>query len=393
MDIASLKDKFRKMFGRAAAGVVAAPGRVNLIGEHTDYNNGFVLPIALKLRTLAAWAPRDDGRVGFASLQQPGKEVEVDLCSPIEPGQPRTGQLSTGQPKWANYPKGVAAGLLRRGEQLNGCNVLFSSDVPIGSGLSSSASLEVAAALALLAAAEKSMDGRELALLCQAAEHEFAGTPCGIMDQSISVMGRVGKALLLDCKDGGSRLVPFDDPNMVLLVCDTQVEHELNDGGYASRRAQCFSAAKKMHLPSLREATAEMVAAAATEGKLDDMELKRARHVVSEIARTLQAVKALEAGDLPAFGELMYASHESLRDDFEVSCPELDVIVSCAGRQGGVYGARMTGGGFGGCAIVLVAADRAEAIRNAIRADFQEKYGRACPVFATHAAAGAGTVE
>ncbi len=384
VDVNELKTAFASAFGRSALDVVRAPGRVNLIGEHTDYNDGFVLPIAIERQTLAAGAARDDRKVTFRSAQAEGDAViELD------------GQVAPGEPRWANYCIGVAAGLLARGVPLVGCDVLFVSDVPVGGGLSSSASLEVATAKALLAAAGRldAIGDRDLALLCQKAEHDFAGAPCGIMDQSIAIMGQSGRALLLDCRSGRTRQIPFDDPDVVLLVADTQVKHEISDGGYAARRGQCESAAARLGIGALRDADEARIEAAAAEGALEGRELMRARHVVGEISRTLQAVEALENGDYERFGELMYGSHASLRDDYEVSCEELDAVVELARPCKGVYGARMTGGGFGGCAIVLAAANEAEQIAETITSSFEARYARRCPIFATRAAAGASVVE
>ena len=379
-----LKGAFHSEYGRAPAGLVAAPGRVNLIGEHTDYNDGFVLPIAIERRTIAAWAPRDDRTVRFRSRQSDG-EAAFDLG----------GEIAPGEPKWANYCTGVAAGLKAAGVALVGCDVFCVSDVPLGGGLSSSASLEVATAKALLAAAGAldAVDGRELALICQQAEHTFAGAPCGIMDPSIAILGRPGRALLLDCRSGQTRQIPFDDPDVVLLVADTQVKHEISDGGYAARRSQCEAAAAKLGVAALRDADAARIDAAGADGTLAGKELMRARHVVGEIARAQEAVAALEAGDYARFGELMYGSHAALRDDYEVSCDELDAIVELARRCEGVYGARMTGGGFGGCAIVLAAADKAGDIARAVASGFESRFARRCPVFATRAAAGACAIE
>jgi len=382
MDLTAIKGKFEQLYGRRGESAFRAPGRVNLIGEHTDYNDGFVLPIAIERQTAALVARRPDRRVNFASMQQ-AQGAWLDLSKPITPGEPG----------WANYPKGVAEGLKRRGTTLGGADILFDSDVPLGGGLSSSASLEVAAAMALLwtAGADCSISQQELALLCQRAEHEFAGAPCGIMDQSIAIMGRAGKALLLDCRSGQCRHIPFDDPQVVLLVADTQVKHAISDGGYAARRRQCESAAAALGVKSLRDVDETALNAAG--GKLAGKELMRARHVVGEIARTLRAAQALEAGDYALFGRLMYASHESLRDDYEVSCEELDAIVDSARSREGVYGARMTGGGFGGCAIILAQLRRADEISAALQRGFKERFGRACPIFATAAAAGAGAVK
>ncbi len=375
--IENLKECFSDLFGRPATGVVSAPGRVNLIGEHTDYNDGFVLPIAIGKSTLAAWAPSDGRCVNLASLQQKGSDASFDLDADIEKGSP----------KWANYPKGVAAGLDENGVELVAMDILFDSDVPIGGGLSSSASLEVSSALAMLSAAGSEIDDYQLALICQKAEHEFAGTPCGIMDQAISIMAQSGRALLLDCRDGSSRQIPFDSPDIVVMVVDTKVKHDLTDGGYAARRDQCYSAAAKLGVKMLRDADVDMVTSAAD--KLSDKELTRARHVVSEIDRTQKAVEAMEAGDYAEFGKLMYASHASLRDDYEVSCEELDEIVRRAAGLAGVYGARMTGGGFGGCAIVLASADRTDDIAAAITESYTARFGHSCVIFPTRAAGGA----
>jgi len=376
--------RFESTYKRPVGGLVRAPGRVNLIGEHTDYNDGFVLPIAIERCTLAAWAPRDDRKVSFISRQAPDEPAQLDLDELIVPGQPA----------WANYCRGVTAGLIERGLELRGVDILFDSDVPLGAGLSTSAALEVATAMALLAAADKSgqVPLRELALLCQKAEHEYANAPCGIMDQSICIMGQAGRALLLDCRDGQTRQIHFDDPRTVLLVADTQVKHAISDGGYAARRSQCESATEKLGVKALRDVDRATLSAAAEAGALSDLELQRARHVVGEIDRTVQAADALESNNTSRFGNLMYESHESLRDDYEVSCEELDAIVAAARSCEGVWGARMTGGGFGGCAIVLVEADQAPAVTDAIQQAFAAKFGRKCPVFATRAADGAGLV-
>ncbi len=375
---------FRAAFGREPEGSVRAPGRVNLIGEHTDYNDGFVLPIAIERHTLAAWARRED-RLCVLRSAQDDAEARAEL----------DGEIAPGEPKWANYPLGVAAGLRDAGAGLAGCDVLFDSDVPLGGGLSSSASLEVAAGKALQAAAgdPDAIDGRALALICQKAEHTFAGAPCGIMDQSIAILGRAGRALLLDCRSGETRQVPFDDPGLVLLVADTEVKHEISDGGYAARRSQCEAAAAALGVDALRDVDVAAVEAAGRDGTLTGKELMRARHVVGEIARTLEAVEALGAGDHGRFGELMAGSHASLRDDYEVSCEELDAVVEAASACEGVYGARMTGGGFGGCAIILAAAERAAAIAASVADAFESRFARRCPIFPTRAADGASVVE
>ncbi len=383
MNIQTLSQQFAARFGRAPDGVARAPGRVNLIGEHTDYNDGFVLPIAIDRQTWAAFAARTDSRATFASCQM-DTQRSVDLGQKLEPGQPA----------WANYPVGVAAKLTEAtGQALTGIDVLLDSDVPTGGGLSSSAALEVATAKALQAATGIEVEDNQLARICQAAEHDFAGAPCGIMDQSISILGQAGCALLLDCRSGETRQIPFDDPELVLLVVNTDVQHAIGGGEYAARRAQCEQAAEILCLPSLRDATVEMVDQAGQDGTLGGSLLARARHVVTEIARTLDAVEALEKGNMRQFGQLMYASHASLRDDYEVSCDELDAVVELAEACSGVYGARMTGGGFGGSAIVLASRAQAEKIASEIRTGFVRRFDHEPPIFSTTAGPGAGLVD
>jgi galactokinase len=248
-------------------------------------------------------------------------------------------------------------------------------------------------ALAMLTTSAETVEGYELAKLCQKAEHEFANSPCGIMDQTICIMGRKGHALLLDCRDGSVRHMPFDSPSAIVLVADTQVRHSIAEGGYASRRGQCFSAARKLGVEALRDADEAIVDAAARDGVFTDIELMRARHVVPEIRRTVEAADALEARDYARFGELMLASHASLRDNYETSCDKLDTVVELACSCEGAYGARMSGGGFGGCVVILADADKAEAISQRIALGFAQKYRRPCPIFATRAAAGASVLD
>jgi len=377
------RDKFRSTFAAAPAGAVRAPGRVNLIGEHTDYNGGFVLPIAIERYTYACWRPRRDRTINIVS-DQADEAVCIRLDEPIRPGRPQ----------WANYCRGVVAGLIEEGIQLNGADVALVSDVPIGAGLSSSASLEVATALALLAAAgaPDGVEASKIALLCQEAEHRFAGAPCGIMDQTIAIRAQRGCALLLDCLNNQAQHVPVDESAAVVLVVDTQVKHDLAAGEYARRRQQCAEAAERLGVSTLRQADERTLAQAHQAGRLDETLLMRARHVVGEIARTLRAAEALREGQYELFGRLMYESHASLRDDFEVSCEQLDAIIDKARTLDGVYGARMTGGGFGGSAIILVRPGSAEAIGQALQDSFADRFGYKCPVFATRAAAGAGPV-
>ncbi len=386
IDLDALKKRFVDLYGRPAPRLARAPGRGHLIGEHTDYNDGYVLPMAIERETVALTAPRDDLAVRLTSVQTEST-VEINL------GQHML--IQPGKPDWANYPKGVAAKIFAEGVTLKGADILFDTTVPLGGGLSSSASLEIATAKALLAASGNlyALDDKTIITCCQAAEHEFAGAPCGIMDQSISLLAQAGRALLLDCRTAEGEHVPFDNPDVVLLVVDTKVKHANAGGEYAQRREECYRAAEEIGVGMLRDADLAAVESAEADGRLGDPAAARARHVVGEIRRTLEACNALTRGDYGRFGELMYQSHASLRDDYEVSCKELDKVVELAGACEGVYGARMTGGGFGGCAIVLAQADRADAITDHIAKGFAAEFATQPGMFPTRAAAGASVSE
>lgn len=356
--VRDLRAAFARRYDREAAVVGRAPGRVNLIGEHTDYNAGLVLPIALPHATWAALAPREDDVVRLASAQADGtwEGRRADLAV-------RAGEAPD-RPGWVGYAGGVLAtlaDLLPPG----GADVLVTSTVPLGAGLSSSAAIECAVGVAALAAAGHDLgadpDLRErLVAAAVRAETEVVGAPTGGMDQTVAVHGRAGSALLVDFRSGERRLVPADVPGHAWLVTDTRVSHALIDGGYASRRADCERAAALLGVPSLREADAEAV-----EVLPEDLPRRRARHVVTEIARVERCVAALEEGDLAEVGRLMAASHASMRDDFEISCAELDAAVETA-LEAGAVGARMTGGGFGGSSVALVPAERLDAVVAAI---------------------------
>jgi galactokinase len=299
-----------------------------------------------------------------------------------------------GEPKWSNYIRGVIEGFQNRGVKIPALDIVLSSTVPQGGGLSSSAALEVCTATLLEAVTGKKIDPVEKALLCQKAEHEFAGVPCGIMDQFISVMGKENNLLLLDCRSRKAELVPMNDPSVALLIVNTNVKHELGSGEYAKRRVQCEAAAKILGVASLRDANAGSLAR--VKNKMDETVFRRARHVVGEIERTVQAAEDVRATNWPAVGQLMHASHNSLRDDYEVSCKELDAVVEIAetiGRKGGIFGCRMTGGGFGGCAIALVEANQMENISNKIAADYKTKTGIEATIFSSHPAAGATVLK
>jgi galactokinase len=382
---AETAQQFAKAYGRPPRWIVAAPGRVNVIGEHTDYNDGFVLPMAIEhYAVMAADRPADGGSV-FQIRDASGVEpVLVDLSAPV----------TTGLPKWGNYPRGVIAGFLELGLNPGGLDVLLHSTVPLGGGLSSSAALEVATATLIETVAGKKIDPVEKALLCQKAENEFAGVPCGIMDQFISVMGRANHLLLLDCRSRKTELVPMSDAAVSLIIINTNVRHELTGGGYGQRRLQCEEAAKILGVPALRDATAEMLER--VKDKMDETVFRRARHVIGEIERTVHAAEGVRASNWPGVGQLMYASHDSLRDDYEVSCKELDVVVEIAetiGVKGGIYGCRMTGGGFGGCAVALVKTELVEAISEQIAADYKKQTKIEATIFVSRPAAGATVIK
>ena len=380
-------EQFVKNYGHQPRWIAAAPGRVNIIGEHTDYNDGFVLPMAIERYTvIAAGRPaKDTNEIRLRSTHGDNLAI-VDLSQqPLKPFPKGT---------WANYPAGVIAGFLARGLNPGSFDAMIHSTVPLGGGLSSSAALEVAMATLLEVITGKKLDPVEKALLCQKAEHEFAGVPCGIMDQFISVMGCENHLLLIDCRSRKTELVPMNDPSVALLIVNTNVKHELSGGEYAKSRTQCETAAKILGIPSLRDADARTLEGA--KGKMDEVVYRRARHVIGEIERTIHAAEGIRASNWPTVGQLMYASHRSLRDDYEVSCKELDAVVEIAesiGIKGGVYGCRMTGGGFGGCAVALVKADAVEAISKKIAADYKKKTGIEATIFSSRPAAGATVIK
>lgn len=346
---------FRQLFGYSPEIEAAAPGRVNLIGEHIDYSDGFVLPFAISDRTYCAIARRSDSLVRIASAQRTSSIIAID-SKDIHPG-------TSGE--WERYVLGVIWAL----EIKSGLDIVIDGRVPLGAGLSSSAALECSVATALNALFGLNKSLKDLARLTQKAENDYVGMPCGIMDQSISLMGKKGSALLLDCRDLSTRDVSFDiaAAGLELLIIDTQAHHALVDGGYAERRASCESVAEKLGVKAMRD-----LSRGTLEERKDELtlvEYQRARHAVTEIARVLDAVAALERADFVALGELLNASHASLRDDYTVSCAELNVAVDAA-RQAGALGARMVGGGFGGSAIALIKKDEVEATKKAISAAF-----------------------
>ena len=363
---ASTTEAFRAAYGGFPAVVGRAPGRVNLIGEHTDYNSGLCLPVALPHATYAAVAPRPDTLVRVRSAQT-DDAWEGEGVGPGEVGG------------WASYVAGVVWAMRESGVDVPGLDVCVDSTVPLGAGLSSSAALEcsVAAAIAAVTGVPDDRDTRRsLVAACMRAETEVAGAPTGGMDQTVAMFAEPGAALLIDFDDGSTRAVPLalDVAGLAILVVDTGVSHALVDGGYASRRADCETAVRQLGLASLREASVEQVAAL-----VDGRIRRRARHVVTEISRVTRTVEAVAAGDWPALGDLFAASHASMRDDFEISCPELDLAVSAAVDAGAV-GARMTGGGFGGSAVAVVPARAVGEVRDAVAKAFEAR-GFAAPTF------------
>lgn len=381
---AEAKANFAAKFGRDATVVVAAPGRVNLIGEHIDYCDGFVLPLALERYIVVAAAPNGTTTARLATTMEEGT-VPVDLTSRPE----------VGSPKWANYVKGVIAGFQEIGHaSIPGFDACFLSSVPVGGGLSSSAAIECATATLLEAVLGLTLDKKQKALLCQKAEHDYAHVPCGIMDQFASTFGELDHLVLIDCRSAEPELVPFRAPDLAILVANTKVSHELSDGGYALRRRQTEVGLAATGKSSWRDVT--MADLEAARDKMEEVVFRRGRHVVGEIARTIAAAAALRAGDFQALGPLMAASHDSLRDDFNVSCAELDLLVEIArdlGEDGGVIGARMTGGGFGGSTVTLCKAERASAIAKAFSRNYQARTGILPEIFLTRPGRGAHRVE
>ena len=387
---ASLREQFVQAFGTddaddnphndAAINIVQAPGRVNLIGEHIDYSDGLVFPMAIQPRITLAVRRRLDGQVRIQSEQYPDAQVtfEIDDEAPASP-------------KWSNYVRGPIALLRREGEVLTGMDCYLMNSLPVGAGLSSSAALEVGTAVAMLHLSGGQISGPDIARLCQRAENEIVGVPCGIMDQMIVANGRAGHAMMLDCRTYEMTHVPLPPEELAVVICDSRAEHELTGGGYAQRRRQCEEAAGHFGVNALRDVTPDQVTAA--ESELDDVIFRRARHAVTEIARVRTFAEALRQKDYARAGEQMYASHASLKDDYEVSTPELDFLVETARGLDGVYGSRMTGAGFGGCTVTLCRPNAAEAICEALQTALKDEFEIETHPFATIPAAGARVVD
>jgi galactokinase len=369
---------FSQRFGYEPQAVFHAPGRVNLIGEHTDYNDGFVLPCAIDYRIVIAASPRQDSLVRMVAADFDGQEAGFDLSQPIEPDQ---------DAPWGNYVRGVAKCLLGRGYALQGADLVIAGNVPLGAGLSSSAALEVVTGTLFAQFNHLDIDGKTLALVGQEAENTFVGCNCGIMDQLISVFGQEDHALLIDCRSLEAQSVPIPEGTGLVIV-NSNVRRGLVDSEYNARRAQCEAAAAHFGVKALRD-----LDMAQFERGLDGLEplaLKRARHVITENQRTLEAARALAQGDLVRVGELMAASHASMRDDFEITVPAIDVLVEIIGRvigtQGGV---RMTGGGFGGCVVVLAPTQLVDHVRAAVDEHYLEASGLQPTIYVCRASQGA----
>ncbi len=379
-----LRTRFHQVFGREAATVVRAPGRVNLIGEHTDYNDGYVLPIAIDRSILVAAAPRDDRRVVLHSLDfDEGAQFSLDDIRRAAEGH------------WSNYERGVALYLQERGVTLTGLEAVITGDVPIGSGLSSSAAVEVVTAYAFQVLSGFDLSRVEMALICQRAENRFVGMNCGIMDQFISALGQRDRALLIDCRSLDYELVPIP-AGVKIIVCDTGVRRGLVDSEYNARRQECEEGVRTLgeHLPgvkALRDVSVSQFERYKDE--LPKVVRRRCRHVINENDRVLRGVEALKKGDLAGFGQLMNESHISLRGDYEVSCRELDIMVEAAWAIEGTYGSRLTGAGFGGSTVSLVADEAVETFQTQVAEAYQAATGLKPQIYICRAEEGASEIK
>lgn len=379
-DLEIVQTEFSRIFDLRPEHVVRAPGRVNLIGEHTDYNGGFVLPMAIDSAAFIAARRRPDRQVRMVALDFGGSRSEFSLDAITRDNVSR----------WGNYVRGVALVLEQRGVKLEGIDLAIHSTVPIGSGLSSSAALEVCAAFAFLAFAHAAIDPVEIAQLCQKVENDFVGVKSGIMDQFVSVLAHAGHALLIDCRDLSYQHVPMPE-GATIVVCDTKKRRGLVTSEYNTRRAECEEAARRMGVGLLRDVSVGEFAH--WEPDLPPVVAKRARHVITENERVLHAVRAMQQDELVTLGRLMNESHSSLKDDYEVSSPELDLMVDIARHQAGCLGARLTGAGFGGCTVNLVQDDAVQSFVRNVAAGYKARAGIEPPVYVCEAALGASVIS
>jgi galactokinase len=379
----AVTERFREVYGTSPSGTFRAPGRVNLIGEHTDYNDGFVMPAAIEFYSYAAIGERADHTLSVYS-EQFHQSVEFSIAHLA--GPPRK--------HWSDYVRGVAAVLRDEGYPLRGANLVIDGQVPIGSGLSSSAAIEVTTALALTSLGGVTIPLLEVARLCQRAENTYTGARCGIMDQFVSCFGKQDHALMLDCRSLEATYLQMS-PNVCLVICNTMVRHELATGEYNERRASCERVVETIakfrpEVRALRDLTLEDLEH--YQNQISSVDFRRCRHVITENDRVKDAKAALESADLARFGELMYLSHDSLDQDYEVTCRELNIMVKLAREFEGVYGARMTGGGFGGCTITLVESKVVPEFQATVAREYEKLTGLSPQIFVSAAAAGASEV-
>ncbi|WP_330924914.1 galactokinase [Candidatus Sororendozoicomonas aggregata] len=372
---------FESKWGAKPEHFYQAPGRVNLIGEHTDYNDGFVLPCAINHQTMIAATPRDDQKLMVSAANFDGQLSEFNLELPVKASSEAT---------WSNYIRGVATALLERGMPLRGANIAIIGNVPQGAGLSSSACLEVCTGLALSRLAGLNVSLKELALIGQEAENNYVGVNCGIMDQMVSACGEKGHAMLLDCRSLETRSVKIPEGAAIVII-NSNKKRGLVDSEYNTRRQQCESVARHFGVKALRDVSVEMLDA--RKHKLDEVSYRRARHVVTENNRTLEAAEVMPEGNLKRMGILMAESHASMRDDFEITVPAIDTIVEIVkgviGEDGGV---RMTGGGFGGCVVSLVPEEKVAAIKQAMERGYEKQTGLKADIYVCKASQGASSI-
>jgi len=376
------KSAFTQQYGIEPTWIACAPGRVNLIGEHTDYNDGFVFPMAIERYTVIAAVPSDTNESTVFSVNKNESAVILTDGSSQPPEKV----------VWSSYVQGTMQYAFEAGFKAKPFQAVINSDVPLGGGLSSSASLEVAVATLIEAMTGQRFDPVQKALICQKAEHHYAKMPCGIMDQLIAVLGQAGHAMLLDCRSKQPKMIPMDDPQVSVLIVNSNVKHELTGSEYPDRRRQCEKAAKLLGVPMLRDATLPQLEAARSRFDQEpdgDLCYRRAKHVITENDRTTAMATALTKGDWATCGKLMGASHQSMKDDFEITCPEIDCLVEIAQSVDGVIGSRMTGGGFGGCTVSLIETNRTAEIVEAITSRYRSATSIDPAAFVTRPAQGA----